>query len=59
MGQKIPDVDILSPRGVDCMIDLVRVMRPFVEYLNSVVMPDEPDEAGSGSLSTSDESEND
>lgn len=50
------DEEILTPQGLDRIVELIRVMHPFVTYLNSVVMPDE-EAALEDSDSSSDDSD--
>lgn len=57
MGSKVSDKDILSPQGLDRVLELVRAAHPFVAYLNSVVMPDEEAEANQASDLSSPESD--
>ena len=58
LGQKIPDEDIIGPNGLEKVLELVGVMKPFVAYLNSVVMPDEVADAdGTASEASTSEDE--
>ncbi|KAK5090851.1 hypothetical protein LTR05_001028 [Lithohypha guttulata] len=57
VGQNVSDDDILSSGGLGRILELIRVMQPFVAYLNSIVMPDEAadtdDDSSSSSSNTS------
>ncbi|KAK6350357.1 hypothetical protein TWF696_006589 [Orbilia brochopaga] len=40
VGKRITDAEMLLPNAMDQLVELIRVLEPFVSYLNSVVMPD-------------------
>ncbi|KAF3905185.1 hypothetical protein AA313_de0207140 [Arthrobotrys entomopaga] len=40
VGKRITDEEILLPNSLNFLVDIVRVMEPFITYLNSIVMPD-------------------
>ena len=44
MGRRLTDTEVLGTSFVDTVTDLIRIMRPFVTYLNSIVMPDEQED---------------
>ena len=46
----LSDDEIVGPKGIKRIAELMGVMEPFITYLNSVVMPD-------GTEATSDEEE--
>ncbi|OJD14833.1 hypothetical protein AJ78_04863 [Emergomyces pasteurianus Ep9510] len=48
ISKKIQDKDMLGPKALDCLARIVGNLVPFVTYLNSVVMPEPPDEDPSG-----------
>ncbi|KIX93621.1 uncharacterized protein Z520_10527 [Fonsecaea multimorphosa CBS 102226] len=41
LGKRIPDEQVIGEQGLPTILELIRVMVPFVTYLNSVVMPDD------------------
>jgi uncharacterized protein (TIGR02453 family) len=42
IGRKLKDEEIVGEGGVDRVAEVIRSLVPFVTYLNSIVMPDEP-----------------
>ncbi|KAF3008764.1 hypothetical protein E8E13_010251 [Curvularia kusanoi] len=47
LGKKFSDEEIVGPKGMDRIAELISCIEPFITYLNSVVMPD--DESSSSS----------
>ncbi|KAL8910609.1 MAG: hypothetical protein Q9171_004103 [Xanthocarpia ochracea] len=43
-GRKLSDEEVLGPKGPQRIAALMAALKPFITYLNSVVMPDEPGE---------------
>ncbi|KAI9845616.1 MAG: hypothetical protein M1838_001676 [Thelocarpon superellum] len=41
VGKRLADVEVLGPKGLRRIADLVGILMPFITYLNSVVMPDD------------------
>ncbi|KAF4549863.1 Hypothetical protein D9617_19g101680 [Elsinoe fawcettii] len=58
IGRQLTDVEVVSPGFLDLVADLMGVMKPFIHYLNSIVMPDpdaeddDDDEEGSSDASS-------
>ncbi|KAK6333586.1 hypothetical protein TWF718_011392 [Orbilia javanica] len=40
VGKRIKDSEILHSNSMEFMVDVFRVLEPFITYLNSIVMPD-------------------
>ncbi|KAI9737924.1 MAG: hypothetical protein M1834_009294 [Cirrosporium novae-zelandiae] len=40
LGKKLSDSEVIGPKGLDRIAEIVGVMVPFITYLNSVVRPD-------------------
>ncbi|ERF74732.1 hypothetical protein EPUS_04901 [Endocarpon pusillum Z07020] len=57
IGRKLQDDEVVGPGGLDRIASLVGTMTPFVTYLNSVIMPDEEDEASTDEASEASEAE--
>ncbi|KAH9864847.1 hypothetical protein IAQ61_008792 [Plenodomus lingam] len=53
IGTKLADHEVVGPGGLDRIAELVRLMVPFISYLNGVCMPDDE-----SSTSSADENEN-
>ncbi|KAG8629671.1 hypothetical protein KVT40_003536 [Elsinoe batatas] len=53
IGRQLTDEEVVSPGFLELVADLMGVMKPFIRYLNSIVMPDpdaeEGDESSDGS----------
>lgn len=43
MGRKFKNDEVLGDQGFDNVVETLRCLVPFVTYLNSVVMPDDPE----------------
>ncbi|KAK0257793.1 hypothetical protein LTR91_017141 [Friedmanniomyces endolithicus] len=60
IGSKLTGQDVTGADGMDRVVGLMRCMKPFIMYLNSVVMPDEgpseDDESASTAISAEEES---
>ncbi|GAM89610.1 hypothetical protein ANO11243_076490 [Dothideomycetidae sp. 11243] len=56
LGHKFADSEVTKATFSDTVVDLMRVLHPFVKYLNSVVMPD-PDDEEEGEDEDEDEDE--
>ncbi|KAL8658013.1 MAG: hypothetical protein Q9226_001347 [Calogaya cf. arnoldii] len=41
-GRKLSDEEVVGPRAPERIASLMTALKPFITYLNSVVMPDEP-----------------
>ncbi|CAO1598804.1 hypothetical protein XANCAGTX0491_002564 [Xanthoria calcicola] len=41
-GRKLSDEEVVGPKGPERIAALMAALKPFITYLNSVVMPDEP-----------------
>ncbi|MCJ1485522.1 hypothetical protein MMC06_005697 [Schaereria dolodes] len=41
IGRKLKDEEVVGPKGLGRVVELIGTMTPFITYLNSVVMPDE------------------
>ncbi|CAD6572235.1 MAG: hypothetical protein ASARMPREDX12_004033 [Alectoria sarmentosa] len=41
IGKKLKDEEVLGPGGLRRIVELIGILKPFVSYLNGVVMPDE------------------
>ncbi|KAI4247836.1 MAG: hypothetical protein L6R42_009524, partial [Xanthoria sp. 1 TBL-2021] len=41
-GRKLSDEEVVGPKGPERIALLMAALKPFITYLNSVVMPDEP-----------------
>ena len=41
IGKKLKDEEVLGPGGLSRIVELIGILKPFVLYLNGVVMPDE------------------
>nr|POE59357.1 hypothetical protein CFP56_24626 [Quercus suber] len=63
LGTKIHNEQILGAGGMDFVLKLMTCMKPFVTYLNSVVMPDERDtdesDEGEGEIGNDDDGNDD
>ncbi|KAK3622124.1 hypothetical protein LTR56_022350 [Elasticomyces elasticus] len=56
IGRKLKDDEVLD--GMDRIANLLACMKPFITFINSVIMPDDADSDDSGSASgTSNENE--
>ncbi|KAL8991623.1 MAG: hypothetical protein Q9169_007811 [Polycauliona sp. 2 TL-2023] len=53
-GRKLSDEEVVGPKGPERIASLMATLKPFITYLNSVVMPDAPPE---GSEESEDESD--
>ncbi|PSK33447.1 sterol 24-C-methyltransferase [Elsinoe australis] len=40
IGRQLTDEEVVSPNFLDRVADLMGVMKPFIHYLNNVIMPD-------------------
>ncbi|MCJ1256101.1 hypothetical protein MMC24_003921 [Lignoscripta atroalba] len=40
IGRKLKDEEVVGPKGLGRIVELLGIMTPFITYLNSVVMPD-------------------
>ncbi|KAL1644503.1 hypothetical protein SLS61_008771 [Didymella pomorum] len=47
LGKKLSDEDVVGPKGMDRIAELIACIEPFITYLNSVVMPDEDSSSSS------------
>ncbi|KAK0346192.1 hypothetical protein LTS16_014386 [Friedmanniomyces endolithicus] len=60
IGSKLTGQDVTGAGGMDRVVGLMTCMKPFITYLNSVVMPDEggseDDESASAASSEEEES---
>ncbi|KAK5115440.1 hypothetical protein LTR85_009900 [Meristemomyces frigidus] len=45
IGRNLSDEEVLGTGGLDRIADYLSCMKPFITYLNSVVMPDDPEES--------------
>ncbi|KAJ9663128.1 hypothetical protein H2201_005799 [Coniosporium apollinis] len=45
IGRKLKDEEVIGPNGLEHLTKLIQTMVPFISYLNSVVMPDNPEES--------------
>ncbi|KAK5175236.1 uncharacterized protein LTR77_000373 [Saxophila tyrrhenica] len=59
IGRKLNDSEVVGPHGLDRIAELLSCMKPFITYLNSVVMPDEPASASDDEDEEEDENQND
>ncbi|MCJ1309315.1 hypothetical protein MMC25_002974 [Agyrium rufum] len=59
MGVKVKDEEIVGEKGLKRVAELVGVLQPFITYLNSVVMPDDPDASSDDDDDEEDEGEGD
>ncbi|KAJ4319670.1 hypothetical protein N0V94_003813 [Neodidymelliopsis sp. IMI 364377] len=55
LGKKLSDDEVVGPKGMGRISELISCIEPFITYLNSVVMPDEE----SSSSSEDDEEDDD
>ncbi|GAB7331318.1 hypothetical protein MBLNU13_g02761t2 [Cladosporium sp. NU13] len=46
IGRSLTEDELLGPGGLERVSELLGSLKPFVTYLNSVVMPDEPESDG-------------
>ncbi|KAI9725775.1 MAG: hypothetical protein M1828_002658 [Chrysothrix sp. TS-e1954] len=53
--RKMTDEEVIGPRGLDNIASKLRNLVPFVTYLNSIVMPDEPGDESTTADDNSDE----
>ncbi|KAF2454671.1 hypothetical protein BDY21DRAFT_352408 [Lineolata rhizophorae] len=54
LGSRLGDEELTGPGALDRIMELVVALEPFVTYLNSVVMPDDPDGSSSSSNGSDD-----
>ncbi|MCJ1475557.1 hypothetical protein MMC13_004220 [Lambiella insularis] len=45
MGRKLKDEEVVGPKGLARIVELIGILTPFITHLNSVVMPDEDQES--------------
>ncbi|TKA71053.1 hypothetical protein B0A49_07763, partial [Cryomyces minteri] len=46
VGKKLEDEEVIGSKGLARVAELISCMVPFITYLNSIVMPDDPVESG-------------
>ncbi|KAF3048305.1 hypothetical protein E8E12_011662 [Didymella heteroderae] len=47
LGKKLSDDEVVGPKGIGRIAELIACIEPFITYLNSVVMPDEDSSSSS------------